>query len=431
MRLWLNGDRIMPSTRKEIRGLTAIDVVEAAYRLEGTESDWLDTVLARARPDLDTGCGVYAFTGYESVPNFDASPAFVQHDLDAQYGERLAEVNRTAPRALYDLVKDRLVTCGGLVQTLGLDSPIVAQFHSVMKPIGVEDGFSLFAQDAEGGSITLSAPSKRVVTLVPRVRGIWRRVGLHVASALRLRRKMLQGGTVRDALFDTSGNLHDATPSVSEHRSARDVLVRAVTAMEEARSKKLRASPERALALWQGLVAGEWSLVEHWESGGRRYLAAYRNRPDSRDPRALTPTERSMLSYLSLGATNKDIEFALGLPSGTVSSSVTRILKKLRVKRRVDLAVLADPSRMERIDVPVGDTEVGVLTIGARPPPAVAALLSHVELEVASYATRGWSNERIASQRQVSVHTVANQLRAIYEKLGISSRSQLARAMTE
>lgn len=421
----------MPNGRKDIHALGAIDIVETAYRLEGTESEWLDALLARARPDLDTGCGVYAFTGNESVPNFQASPVFVQHDLDAGFGERLAEVNRDAPPAVNDLLRTRLVTCGGLVQTLGLGSPILASFRAVMKPTGVKDGFSLFAKDAEGGSVTLSAPSRSVVNLAPRVRGIWRRVGLHAASALRLRRKLAAQATVRDALLDPSGKLHDATSSVAHDRTAQAVLVRAVAAMEEARSGAVRSSPERALALWQGLVAGEWSLVEHWESGGRRYLAAYRNRPELRDPRALTPTESSMLTYLALGATNKDIEFALGLPAGTVSSSVTKILKKLRMKRRVDLAVLADPSRMERLDVTVADREVGVLTVNARPRGAAAGALSAVELEVASYATRGWSNQRIAVERQVSPRTVANQLRAVYEKLGISSRSQLARAMTE
>jgi DNA-binding NarL/FixJ family response regulator len=301
-----------------------------------------------------------------------------------------------------------------------------------MKPTGVKDGFSLFAQDAEGGSVTLSAPSRSVLNLAPRVRGIWRRVGLHIASALRLRRKLAAHTTVRDALLDPSGKLEDASNSFARDRTARSVLVRAVEAMEEARSTKVRGSPERALALWQGLVAGEWSLVEHWESGGRRYLAAYRNRPEIRDPRALTPTECSTLRYLALGATNKDVEFALGLPAGTVSSSVTNILKKLRVKRRVDLAVLADPSRMERLDViTVADREVGVLAVNARPRGAAADALSVVELEVASYVTRGWSNQRIALERQVSPRTIANQLRAVYEKLGITSRSQLARAMTK
>jgi len=421
----------MPSGGRGIRALRAIDIVEAAYRLEGTETEWLAAVLFQARPDVDTGCGVYGFTGNEAVPNFAASPVFVQHDLDPGFGARLAELNRKAPRAVDELVRTRLVTCGGLEQTLGPDSPIVRSFRNVMKATGVKDGFSLFAQDAEGGSVTLSAPSRSVVNLAPRVRGIWRRVGLHVASSLRLRRRLAEQGTVRVALLDPSGKMQDASNAIAQDPTAQAVLGRAVAAMEQARSHAVRSSPEHALALWQGLVAGEWSLVEHWESGGRRYLAAYRNRPEVRDPRALTPTECATLKYLALGATNKEIAFALGLPAGTVSSSVTKVMKKLRVKRRVDLAVLGDPSRMDRLDVAVADREVGILAVNARPRGAAAAALSIVELEVTSYVTRGWSNERIALEREVSPRTIANQLRAVYEKLGIRSRSQLARAMTK
>jgi len=414
----------------DIRALRAIDIVEAAYRLEGTESEWLDAVLAQARPDIDTGCGVYAFTGNDTLPNLDASPAFAQQELDPEYAARLVEVNRDAPRDVNELLEPRPVTCGGVVQTLGPDSPIVKSFRTIMKPTGIKDGFSLFARDAEHANITLSAPSRRLVEVAPRVRGIWRRVGLHVASALRLRRKLAAHSTVRDALVDPSGKMHDASKSLARDRTARAALVRAVAAMEKARSGAVRSSPERALTLWQGLVAGEWSLVEHWESGGRRYLAAYRNRPELRDPRALTSTEAATLRYLAIGATNKEIEFALGLPAGTVSSSVTKVLKKLRVKRRVDLVLLGDPSRMERLDVEVADEQVGILSVDARPSGAAAAALSAVELEVASYVVRGWSNQRIASERQVSARTVANQLRAVYEKLGITNRSQLARAIT-
>ena len=86
---------------------------------------------------------------------------------------------------------------------------------------------------------------------------------------------------------------------------------------------------------------------------------------------------------------------------------------------------------MDRLDVAVADREVGILAVNARPRGAAAAALSIVELEVTSYVTRGWSNERIALEREVSPRTIANQLRAVYEKLGIRSRSQLARAMTK
>ena len=421
----------MPTSRAgDIRAVSAVDVVEMAYRLDGTEAEWLSALLERTRSDLDRGCGVYAFTGNEAVPNLQASPVFVQHDLDPAYGARLVEVNRDAPEDIFELLRSRLVTCDGLVHGLGADSPVVKHFRSVMEPIGVADGFSLFAHDAEGGSVSISAPSRTVITPAPRVRGIWRRVGLHVASALRLRRKLVARTAVRDALFDPSGRVHDADVSIKDDGTARDALVAAIHAIERARSKEMRATTDKALELWRGLVAGQWSLVEHWESGGRRYLAAYRNRPEMRDPRALTSTERSILKYLALGATNKDIVYVLGLPLGTVSTSVTRILKKLRLKRRVDVALLGDPSRMERLDVGVGDEDIGVLSVDARPYGDAAAALSEAELEVASYVVRGLSNEEIARERQVAVRTIANQVRSIYAKLEINSRSQLANALT-
>lgn len=415
---------------RQVRALRAIETVESAYRLDGTEAEWLDGVLAALRPDLDTGCGVYGFTGNDALPNLDASPAFAQRDLDAGYAARLIEVNRDAPPEVSDLLRRQLVTCGGVVETLGPSHPIVQSYLRIMKPIGVHDGFSLFAQDAQGGNVTLAAPSRDAVSLAPRVRGIWRRVGLHVASSLRLRRKLASQTTVRDALLDPSGKMQDATKSVADDRSARNTLVRAVAEMEKARSGAMRSTPDRALHLWKGLVAGEWSLVDHWERGGRRYLAAYRNRPELRDPRALTATECAALKYLALGASNKDICFALGLPAGTVSSCVAKIMKKLGVKRRVDLTLLADPSRMDRLDVGVADEEVGVLTVDARPRGAATEALSVVELEVTSYVVRGWSNERIARERQVSPRTIGNQLRAIYEKLGITNRRELVRAVT-
>lgn len=415
---------------RDIRATRAIDIVETAYRLDGSEAEWLDALLGCARPELDTGCGVYAFTGNEQVPNLAASPVFAQHGLDTGFAERLGRLNQDAPDAIYDLLRPRLVTCGGLEQTLGAGSPVVEHFRGLMQPTGVKDGFSLFAQEAEGGSITISAPSRWVVAPGPRVRGIWQRVGLHIASALRLRRKLAAHASARDALLDPSGKLEDVSGDVEKDGTARNVLVRAVRAMEQARSADGRASPESALALWRGLVGGEWSLVDHWERGGRRYVAAYQNRPNVRDPRALTPGEAAVLKYLALGATNREIGYTLGLPDGTVSSCVTQILKKLRVKSRVDLAALLQHSRSSRFDVGLGEHNVSVVAVDARPQDDIAALLSPAERDVATYVARGWSNERIASARRVSPNTIANQLRAIYEKLDITKRSQLARLVT-
>ena len=57
---------------------------------------------------------------------------------------------------------------------------------------------------------------------------------------------------------------------------------------------------------------------------------------------------------------------------------------------------------------------------------ALPCCLSAAEREVARLALEGRSNAEIASRRGTSACTVANQLAAIFRKLGISSRTELA-----
>jgi DNA-binding CsgD family transcriptional regulator len=54
--------------------------------------------------------------------------------------------------------------------------------------------------------------------------------------------------------------------------------------------------------------------------------------------------------------------------------------------------------------------------------------LSVAERDVTRLATEGRSIVEIAKARGTSEHTVSNQLRAVYKKLGISSRAELVRA---
>ena len=63
---------------------------------------------------------------------------------------------------------------------------------------------------------------------------------------------------------------------------------------------------------------------------------------DKRDPlEALTPRERAILQELSKGASNKLIARALSLSEKTVKHHMTNILQKLRVRNRVEAAIMA------------------------------------------------------------------------------------------
>jgi hypothetical protein len=44
--------------------------------------------------------------------------------------------------------------------------------------------------------------------------------------------------------------------------------------MDLARGRMSKRNPERALQLWRALVDGRWSLVDSFETDGRRYVVA-------------------------------------------------------------------------------------------------------------------------------------------------------------
>ena len=71
----------------------------------------------------------------------------------------------------------------------------------------------------------------------------------------------------------------------------------------------------------------------------------------------------------------------------------------------------------------VGDQELLIVQVDDSP--VELEELTESENAVARAVVAGKSNNEIAADRGVSTKTVANQLRAIYEKLGIASRFEL------
>ncbi|MCY1042101.1 LuxR C-terminal-related transcriptional regulator [Corallococcus sp. bb12-1] len=57
--------------------------------------------------------------------------------------------------------------------------------------------------------------------------------------------------------------------------------------------------------------------------------------------------------------------------------------------------------------------------------PSESSALTSAEQEIVNHVLLGWTNKQIASGRGTSAGTVANQIAAIYQKLGISSRADL------
>jgi DNA-binding NarL/FixJ family response regulator len=409
------------------RAQHALAIVEAGYVLDGTDNDWLGRVLEAAGDDLQHGCGSYAFTCRIGDSDLEMR-AYCEKQLDPKFGPLIAEMNQTVPGVFFERLRRSAILTGGFDH---LAPPaLVAHFRERGPKVGIQDAFCLFAQDGEGHAININAPARAAVKAHSRVRGVWTHVGVHLASAMRLRRRFSEARAVRDAVLSPSGEVAHAEGDARNERAIRELLSSAVRDAERARSKSGRRDPHKAMALWQGLVAGEWSLVDHWESDGKRFVAAYRNRPDVPDPRVLTPQERLVFKYASLGGSNKEIAFTLGLSVGAVASAVSQLLLKLRCARRIDLLAFTDPASASHAELQIGNDDIGVLALTHAANAAAMKGLSATEREIAEQIVAGLTNAAIARARGTSAYTVANQIRAIFEKLAVGSRAELVRRLT-
>ena len=416
-------DPVVTRRSKHTVGMArAIDAVEAAYSLDGTTEAWLARLLQAVAPDLDLGAGTYAFTVRSSEdPRLRPDSELATRGLDPGYLGVLAELNEAVPGEVLDLVARTLVSCGALEQIFG-DGPANRIFRDVAGRVGIVDGFSMFAHDGELGGIVMSAPSRAVLRLSGPTLHVWTRIGLHVAAALRLRRKILEGTSSVEALVSPGGEVAHAEGTVRTDGDVRARLRLAVKRVEQARTKAVRADPAHALTLWRGLVDGRWSLVDRWESDGKRYVAVHANPPSGKDPRALTEREAAVLSYAVRSASDKEIAFALGLPAGTVATIIRRVVHKLGCRRRVDLIGF---DRAESLIVPTADVEV--LRSGIDRASPRLAVLTPEEREIVELVVCGATNAEIARARRKTRKTIDNQLYRIYGKLGVESRAELVR----
>ena len=94
--------------------------------------------------------------------------------------------------------------------------------------------------------------------------------------------------------------------------------------------------PEHAVAQWETLVQGRWSLVDHFEKDGRRYLVARKNDPFVPGDK-LSLRERQVVGFVALGHSNKLIGYELGISASTVATHLTSAAKKLGLGSRLEL----------------------------------------------------------------------------------------------
>ena len=98
-------------------------------------------------------------------------------------------------------------------------------------------------------------------------------------------------------------------------------------------------APEEAMELWRAFVAGQWSLIDHFDSDGYRYLVARKKRATKPGLDAgLTLREQQVLAYRASGHPLKLAAYELGLSQSTASRHLESGMRKLGIRSQVELA---------------------------------------------------------------------------------------------
>jgi DNA-binding NarL/FixJ family response regulator len=107
--------------------------------------------------------------------------------------------------------------------------------------------------------------------------------------------------------------------------------------MDAARSRKKADDQRAAIRRWKSFVADRWTMLDHFESDGKRFVLAMENRPKPPSLGLLSQRERQVLSRALRGSENKTIAADLGLAPSTVRVLLARAAAKIGARSRKDL----------------------------------------------------------------------------------------------
>jgi DNA-binding CsgD family transcriptional regulator len=323
-----------------------IDVVEAGYRLDLADREWLANLTQVVYPLIDGGRGIAAYEYDLTKPPsvflrgahmLDMSESVQQAFWDTLRVYSSAEVakwqNAPTPLASLSWQNARLARQIGVADPF--ESPV---FQDCLARMNARDVYALRTVEVGTKGLVFCSPQRDLRDNSSRVRAVWAKVAAHLAAGRRLREAVAASSTF-EAVLTPGGRVDHAEGEVTE-KSVRDVLRDAVLRQEHARGRARREDPDGATEMWPALVSGRWPLVDHFERGGRRFIVARRNEHACRDPRTLGARERDVANLVALGKSNKLIGYELGIAEPTVASHLRSAMRKLGATSRVELVQL-------------------------------------------------------------------------------------------
>lgn len=409
-------------------------VVEAAWAMDLSSAEWMGRLacaIDEAVPELLAPTAFHAVVEDMAMRVLDAgAPAGTSH---------LSVVLESASRTPPDLITHtRMVGATGLLAFRHADAPETGGLDQVapaLAVLGGKDIFTIGTRDGRGETLCLTGTMSSRRPMRADEREAWQSVCMHLGAALRLRQRGV-GAEIEDAdlVFDASGHLVYRNAWSGSERAVDEATVGSM----RRRLSAVDVAPSERSGEWMSAVFdGEWSVVARRETSSAVHFLAIRNPVDAMPMRKLTPSESEAVRQLMRDEPAKVVADELGITESALVRRANAAYRKLGVRSRAECALLLGAlAAMARdgfapSDAADADDADAFMRIAWRIQSLCAARgLTPAESSLVPLLVTGETDSVIAEKRSVSRSTVANQTSALYRKLGVGSRFELAREIT-
>ncbi len=319
-------------------------LMDHIYRLDVEPKRWQQNLTEEIRHRLPSGPGIlsYEFDFREPGRSTGLGRVIGVGDME-EFADQAVPVHESFDADLYRQLLEGLgshaATIREALQKLNIDASVFTPIDQIISQLGYRDIWGVCSMNPDGLGIVFALP----IIATQEARGLnrqaWTKVGVHIAAAHRLQRRLRRYPEFEDAegIFRADGREVQLGGQAVDEREA---LSRFIQTVDKARAHDYRSGDSSTLDVWEGLLRGRWSLVDHIDSDGTHFLLAIRNDPDAEGPRSLSRREAQVAIYAAQGHMNKEIAYELGLAVSTVATHLSNALHKLGLMSRTELVWL-------------------------------------------------------------------------------------------
>lgn len=247
----------------------------------------------------------------------------------------------------------------------------------------------------------------------------WPKIAAHIGAGMRLRKCLTNfslDNDVVEGIFLSNGKNIDAK-GLGKDSVVQENLRQTIKRIESTRAKSSSINTDDALDAWQGLIEGRWSLVDRFDSDGKRFIVAIKNNLSHLDPRGLSQREREVAEYLGMGKSIKEIAYTLGISLSAVTNCIPRIQQELGITSLTELVQFFSPigMRAKLMEMKINNESI-LFSTASRINQHRARHLTQAEQEILEHLISGSTHADIAHRRSTSVNTVSSQIQTIYQK---------------